>query len=241
MGGYNPPFYFKKVGVYMAKNKPLTKKEKLEREYNKQIRRIEKRKKELESLGYVTSDIKIRQKPKRVTEATIRRLKKITPSFIREHSRIVSFETGEVANTKTKSSKRIKQENAILAIENVKSVKTPKSIKFKKVKEGYQPPPMDDRIIDNFLSLMSQLPIPVYDVIKKAVYSQIGLKGKGAVADAIQFMPEQMQNSLLASMKPSDGAIIEFDTYLYQHMPLTEEEKQQVYDEMEDNSWDDYI
>lgn len=225
----------------MAKNKPLTKKEKLEREYNKQIRRIEKRKKELEALGYVTSDIKIRQKPKRVTEATIRRLRKITPSFIREHARIVSFETGELANPKTKKFQRIKQENAILAIENVKSVKTPKSIKFKEEKQGYQPPPMDDRIIDNFLSLMSQLPIPVYDVIKKAVYRQIRLKGKGAVAEAIQFMPEQMQNSLLASMKPSDAAIIEFDTYLYDYMPLTNEEKQQIYDEMEDNSWDDYI
>ena len=220
----------------MAKNKPLTKKEKLEREYNKQLRRIEKRKKELEALGYVTSDIKIRQKPKRVTEATIRRLKKITPTFIREHARVVSFETGEFANPKTKKFQRIKQENAILAIENVKSVKTPKSIKFKEEKQGYQPPPMDDRIIGNFLSLMSQLPMPVYDVIKKAVYRQIGLKGKGAVAEAIQFMPEQMQNSLLASMKPSDGAIIEFDTYLYQYMPLSEEEKQQIYDEMEDNS-----
>ena len=225
----------------MAKNKPLTKKEKLEREYNKQIRRIEKRKKELESLGYVTSDINIRKKPKRVTEATIRRLKKITPSFIREHARIVSFETGEVANPKTKAWQRIKQENAILAIENVKSVKTPKSIKFKDEKEGYQPPPMDDRIIDNFLSLMSQLPLPVYDVIKKAIYRQIALKGKGVVAEAIQFMPEQMQNALLAAMKPSDGAIIEFDTYLYQYMPLTDEEKRQIYDEMEDNSWDDYI
>ena len=225
----------------MAKNKPLTKKEKLEREYNKQLRRIEKRKKELEALGYVTSDIKIRQKPKRVTEATIRRLKKITPTFIREHARVVSFETGEFANPKTKKFQRIKQENAILAIENVKSVKTPKSIKFKEEKQGYQPPPMDDRIIGNFLSLMSQLPMPVYDVIKKAVYRQIGLKGKGAVAEAIQFMPEQMQNSLLASMKPSDGAIIEFDTYLYDYMPLTNEEKQQIYDEMEDNSWDDYI
>lgn len=224
----------------MAKNKPLTKKEKLEREYNKQIRRIEKRKKELEALGYVTSDLKIRKKPKRVTEATIRRLKKITPSFIREHTRIVSFETGEVANPKTKAFQRIKQENAILAIENVKSVKTPKSIKLKILDGDYQPPAMDDRIIDNFLSLMSQLPLPVYDVIKKAIYRQISLKGKGAVAEAIQFMPEQMQNALLAAMKPSDGAIIEFDTYIYQYMPLTEEEKQQIYDEMEDNSWDDY-
>lgn len=225
----------------MAKNKPMTKKEKLEREYNKQIRRIEKRKKELEALGYVTSDLKVRPKPKRVTEATIRRLKKITPSFIREHTRIVSFETGEVANKKTKAAQRIKQENAILAIENVKSVKTPKSIKLKEEKQGYQAPPMDDRIIDNFLTLMSQLPMPVYDIIKKAVYRQIGLKGKGAVAEAIQFMPDQMQNSLLAAMKPSDGAIIEFDTYLYDYMPLTREEKQQIYDEMEDNSWDDYI
>lgn len=225
----------------MTKNKPMTKKEKLEREYNKQIRRIEKRKKELEALGYVTSDLKVKAKPKRVTEATIRRLKKITPSYIREHTRIVSFETGEVANSKTKAAQRIKQENAILAIENVKSVKTPKSIKLKEEKQGYKPPQMDDRIIDNFLSLMSQLPMSVYDVIKKAVYRQIGLKGKGAVAEAIQFMPEQMQNSLLASMKPSDGAIIEFDTYLYDYMPLTREEKQQIYDEMEDNSWDDYI
>lgn len=225
----------------MAKNKPLTKKEKLEREYNKQIRRIEKRKKELETIGYVISDLHIRKKPKRVTEATIRRLRKITPSFIREHTRIVSFETGEVANPKTKASQRIKQENAILAIENVKTVNTPKSIKFKKETDGgYQPPAMDDRIIDNFLSLMSQLPLPVYDVIKKAIYRQIALKGKGVVAEAIHFMPEQKQNALLASMKPSDGAIIEFDTYLYEYMPLTEDEKQEIYDEMEDNSWDDY-
>lgn len=225
----------------MVKNKPLTKKEKLEREYNKQIRRIEKRKKELEALGYVTNDLHIRKKPKRVTDATIRRLKKITPSYIREHTRIVSFETGEVSNPKTKASQRIKQENAILAIENVKSVKTPKSIKLKKENGGDYQPPMDDRIIDNFLSLMGQLPLPVYDVIKKAIYRQIGLKGKGAVAEAIHFMPEQMQNALLASMKPSDGAIIEFDTYLYEYMPLTEEEKQQIYDEMAENSWDDYI
>ena len=69
----------------MAKsnNKPLTNKERLEREYNKQIRRIERRKKEMEQLGYVADDVKISTKPKKVTEGTIRRLKKITPKFIR--------------------------------------------------------------------------------------------------------------------------------------------------------------
>ena len=62
----------------MAKSnkKPLTNKERLEREYNKQIRRIERRKKEMEELGYVSNDVKIPTKPKKVTEGTIRSLRK---------------------------------------------------------------------------------------------------------------------------------------------------------------------
>ena len=38
-----------------SNKKPLTNKERLEREYNKQIRRIERRKKEMEQLGYVVN------------------------------------------------------------------------------------------------------------------------------------------------------------------------------------------
>lgn len=227
----------------MAKSnkKPLTNKERLEREYNKQLRRIERRRKEMEQLGYVADDVKIPSKPKKVTEATIRRLKKITPKFIREHSRIISFETGEFASPKTKASERIAKENAILASETVTVKKAPSKVNSKTKTRSKNAPNMDDRIISNFLNLISQLPIPVYDIIKKTVYRHISKDGKGQVAEALHTMPENVQNSLLACTRPSDIGIIEFDTYLYNYMPLSDYEKEVINETLESESWDDSI
>ena len=227
----------------MAKSnkKPLTNKERLEREYNKQIRRIERRRKEMEQLGYVAEDVKIPTKPKKVTEGTIRRLKKITPKFIREHSRIVSFETGEFANPNTKASERIAKENSILASETVTVKKASSIHKTKSESKEKNIPNMEDKIISNFLTLMSQLPIPVYDVIKKALYRHITSDGKGQVAEALHLMPENIQNGLLACTRPSDVGIIEFDTYLYNYMPLSDYEKAIINETLESETWDDSI
>lgn len=219
----------------MAKQK-LTNKERLEREYNKQIRRIERRKKELEQLGYVVSDIKEYKRPNRITEASIRKLKKVTPKFIKEHSRIVSFETGEIANPKTQSAKRIANENAMLASENVQT-KPPKRNKDSRPKE--KAPNMDDTIINNFLALMSELPQPIYRVIKLAVARQISNKGKGFVAQALHDMPDQMQNDLLLAKTPSDTAIIGFETYLYEYLPISEYEKRIIEETQDFETWDD--
>ena len=227
----------------MAKSnkKPLTNKEQLEREYNKQIRRIERRKKEMEQLGYVSDDVKIPTKPKKVTEGTIRRLKKITPKFIREHSRIVSFDTGEFANPNTKTSERIAKENAILASETVTVKKPQGKVKPKSKTQSIYIAEMDDVIISNFLNLMKQLPIPVYDIIKKTVYRHIAKDGKGQVAEALQSMPDSAQNALLACTRPSDIGIIEFDTYLYNYMQLSDDEKEVINETLESESWDDSI
>ena len=227
----------------MAKSnkKPLTNKERLEREYNKQIRRIERRKKEMEQLGYVSDDVKIPKKPKKVTEGTIRRLKKITPKFIKEHSRIVSFETGEYANPNTKSAERIAKENAILASETVTVKKPQGKVKSKSKTQSIYIAEMDDVIISNFLNLMKQLPIPVYDIIKKTIYRHIAKDGKGQVAEALQSMPDSAQNALLACTRPSDIGIIEFDTYLYNYMQLSEDEKAVINETLESESWDDSI
>ena len=226
----------------MAKTnkKPLTNKERLEREYNKQIRRIDRRRKEMEQLGYVADDVKIPKKPRKVTEGTIRRLKKITPKFIREHSRIISFDTGEFANPKTKASERIAKENAILASETVTVKKAPSTVNSKTKTRSKNAPNMDDRIISNFLNLMSQLPIPVYDIIKKTVYRHISKDGKGQVAEALHTMPDNVQNSLLACTRPDIGSI-EFDTYLYNYMNLSDYEKEVINETLESESWDDSI
>lgn len=219
----------------MPKQK-LTKKEQLERKYNGQIRRIERRKKELEQLGYVVSDIKQYKRPKRITESSIRKLKKVTPKFIKEHSRIISFETGEIANPKTQSAKRILNENAMLASENVQ-IKPPKRRKDSKPKE--KAPNMDDTIINNFLALMSELPEPIYHIIRVAVARQISNKGKGFVAQALHDMPEGMQNDLLLAKTPSDSAIIGFETYLYEYLPISEYEKRIIEETQDFETWDD--
>ena len=243
MGRFRPSHFITERVLSMAKSnkKPLTNKERLEREYNKQIRRIERRRKEMEQLGYVSDDVKTPKKPNRVTEGSIRRLKKITPKFIREHSRIVSFESGEFANPNTKASERIAKENAILASETVTIKKAPSTVNSKTKTRSKNAPNMDERIISNFLNLMSQLPIPVYDIIKKTVYRHIAKVGKGQVAEALHTMPEDAQNGLLACTRPSDIGIIEFDTYLYNYMSLSDDEKEVINETLESESWDDSI
>lgn len=226
----------------MAKStkKPLTNKERLEREYNKQIRRIERRRKEMEQLGYVAEDVKIPAKPKKVTEGTIRRLKKITPKFIRENSRIVSFETGEVANPNTKAAERIAKENAILAAENI-NTQTDKEKRRKDKDSKDNLPNMEDMIISNFLSLMAQLPEPIYITIQNVLARQIKNRGKALVAEALHEMPEHIQNGLLACTRPSDVGMIEFETYMYKYLPLTDYEKKIIYETLESETWDDSI
>lgn len=97
----------------MAK-KPL-KKEQLQREYDRQIRRIAKRLDALEAQGYKTEYTydKIEAIPKRITDATIRKLKNITPKWIREHSAYEDYHTGEIVMPKSVAAKKyiVKVEN----------------------------------------------------------------------------------------------------------------------------------
>ena len=88
---------------------------------------------------------------------------------------------------------------------------------------------------------MKQLPIHVYDIIKKTVYRHISKDGKGPVAEALQSMPDSAQNALLACTRPSDIGIIEFDTYLYNYMNLSDDEKAVINETLESESWDDSI
>ena len=54
-------------------------------------------------------------------------------------------------------------------------------------------------------------------------------------------MPDSAQNALLACTRPSDIGIIEFDTYLYNYMNLSDDEKAVINETLESESWDDSI
>lgn len=71
-----------------------------EREYNKERRRIERQINRMSQRGYEVKDNILPPRPKRVTEASVRRLKKITTPKLYEKSRYIDTETGEILTGK---------------------------------------------------------------------------------------------------------------------------------------------
>lgn len=80
-----------------------TKKSQLEKQYEQQIHRINRTIRGYENQGYRLATNPIPKKPKKISEGTIRKLKNITPKYIRQHynlvdesGNIISAETGEL-------------------------------------------------------------------------------------------------------------------------------------------------
>lgn len=67
-----------------------------QREYNKNRRRIKQAINRLEKRGYIVPENILPKKPKRITNASVRRLEKINLDFIYKKSRFVDVTTGEI-------------------------------------------------------------------------------------------------------------------------------------------------
>ena len=68
----------------------------IQQQYRKERRRIQGAMNRLEKQGYVLPDDLLPSTPKKVTQASIRRLKKITSEAIYKKSKKLDFETGEI-------------------------------------------------------------------------------------------------------------------------------------------------
>lgn len=68
----------------------------IQQQYRKERRRIQSAMNRLEKQGYVLPDDLLPSTPKKVTQASIRRLKKITSEAIYKKSKKLDFETGEI-------------------------------------------------------------------------------------------------------------------------------------------------
>lgn len=80
----------------------------LQKEYRKQRQRVQRAIKRAEQAGYITTTT-LPEIPKRITQASVRRLQKITPASIRKKSTFVDISTGEVYNPRTQSKQRQKE------------------------------------------------------------------------------------------------------------------------------------
>lgn len=111
----------------MAKRKVLSP---AEREYNKERRRIERQINRMSQRGYDVKENVLPPRPKRVTQASVNRLKKITTPKLYEKSRYIDRETGEILSGK-EGQKLEQQARARRAAETRKQRKrpTPRQVK----------------------------------------------------------------------------------------------------------------
>ena len=68
--------------------------------YKKELSRVKKLTKSMEKRGYILPENVIPQVPKKITEASVRKLKTITPEKLYEKSEFISEETGEIFSGK---------------------------------------------------------------------------------------------------------------------------------------------
>lgn len=78
------------------------------KEYNKEVRRLKQAIRRAEKQGYIVPESIIPQRPKTITQASIRRLEKITPEKIRQKS---DFQALEAVTDKSKDKEQRKKIN----------------------------------------------------------------------------------------------------------------------------------
>lgn len=115
-------------------------------EYMKERKRIQQAISRQRKKGYIPPENLLPNIPKRITKASINRLKKITPKTIRSKSEIVDFTTGEII---TKESSNYKKSVIKRNEERVKLAR-------QEQKEG----------MNGFNKTEDGLPIPTFDVIE---------------------------------------------------------------------------
>lgn len=150
------------------KTRPGTKKAEIEKQYQKERKRLNQLARRLEKRGYIVDRSKfIPTKPKRLTEKSVERLRKIKPENVYKKIQFVDPETGEIVsgvkgkkiekNKRTEKRKTQKPEPERWDTEP----EGPKEPEEPEESEG--PPGIWDITIDNLLDIVRQIDIELDD------------------------------------------------------------------------------
>lgn len=220
--------------------KKITKKERLQREYNRQIKRIAKRLEQLDNQGYNTeyAQSKVEVVPKRITDATIRRLKSITPKWIRSHSSYEDYHTGEIVQPKSKAAR--KYLNQVQAFEAdiptgnenwggdfapaPSVITTYHNTNYDEFNENiYSGDDAARLIIDNFYDEISDFPASWVAAAHEQFDAAIEEYGIQHVADALQSMPESFHFFVSTHKFPSDDYVEMYYNEFLEYLDLSPE------------------
>lgn len=178
----------------------------LQREYNKQRKRALAAQRRLKKQGFIFIENQIPPKPKKVTQASVNRLKKITPDYLRNKAKSrIDPDTGEPIPKFTKK-KRKKSAQKTPKAPTIEVPETQVSIRLPNVSRetSTDKPLWEDIIIANVRAIIAQHPDSAiakkFDVF---INEQLASEGKYAVA--VAFVETQKYDDIQIIIADSDG------------------------------------
>jgi hypothetical protein len=190
----------------------------IQQQYRKERRRIKNAMNRLEKQGYVLPDDLLPSTPKKVTQASIRRLKKITSEAIYKKSKKLDFETGEITP-------------GIVARDKARSQRAKEAARTRAIKKEYteskvyiEPqayttfPSGADIIINNFRSdVIGRFPESAGPILNRWIDGLLAQQDKEDVANMLETGAENgvvIDYKVAYNTEALMGAIADFMDYL---------------------------
>lgn len=154
----------------MAKRKNTT--NPYEKAYNKELRRIQRFLKGANKRGYIWFDNPVPNRPKKITQASVNRLKKLTPDVLYQKGEYIDESTGELLSGRT--GRKIERKRATEKAKATREAKKNKGKqKPKKQTKQEQPKPTPEVQTDPTPVAPPELPDEVYDTEPEAPQGEV--------------------------------------------------------------------
>lgn len=201
------------------KTRPGTKKADIEKQYQKERKRLNQLARRLEKRGYIVDRSKfIPTKPKRLTEKSVERLRKIKPENVYKKIQFVDPETGEIVsgvkgkkiekNRRTEKRKKTREPGPERwDTEPQEPEEEPERWDTEPAEPEEEPPGIWDIAIDNLLDIVRQIDIELDD--PKCKNPDKLLYIQGLIQDQIDQYGQRKYAELIIDAIPQINALLE--------------------------------
>lgn len=214
-------------------------------EYNKTRKLLQQKIRRLQKRGYIFEDDFIPKVPKRPTESSINRLKKLSQDVYKK-SKYIDTETGEIL-TGQEGKKLERQKSALKSKQTRKSKKefwstdiTPIPSNYERQKNEYAR--FADTVIAEYKRQISAFPAKVASIVLNALDRAIEKAGKTVVAMRLESSAESLSNYLnnVGLFGDSIAAILAYCSAMFGDLPgMNEDDIKSANDYMDAESYED--
>lgn len=199
-----------------------------QRAYAKQVKRIKQFIRRAEKRGYQFSENVLPQQPKRVTQASIRKLAQLTPEKLYQKAvyggeasggEIVKGTEGIKLERKVRAQKAAQTRKYILAEPTQEPTNTPGFEAPENILEGG----FANVIVNNFKSQILHFPKEISDLVIGLINTLINEQGLEDVAYSLEHMPMQFYEYINRKGYDSKASIQEFSSALIEYLPNASE------------------